>query len=85
MRKTLLLLMALLLAAPVFGVKVPKHHPHPVAHHAKNPQYPKRRGKNPQYQQSQVHKERHKLAENHPKNRSLPKPKRAKRSKKKQA
>jgi hypothetical protein len=82
MRKILLMLIAVLLAAPAFGVKAPKHHPHPVGHHAKNPQYPKKRGKNPQFQQSQVRKQRHKLAANHPKNPNLPKPKKAKRGKK---
>ncbi len=82
MRRTFLLPLALLLAAPVFGVHVPKHHPHPVARHAKNPQYPKKREKNPQFQQSQVRKERHKLAQNHPKNSNLPKQKKPKRSKK---
>ena len=82
MRKTLLLLLALLLAVPVFGAKAQKHHPHPATRHAKNAQFPKKRGKNPQFQQSSVRKEHHKLAENHPKNQKLPKPKKAKRSKK---
>lgn len=84
MRKIVLLLMSLLLAAPMYGVHVPKHHPHPVGHHAKNPQYPGKRGKNPQFHQSQVHKQRHKLAESHPKNLNLPKPKKAKRGRKHQ-
>jgi hypothetical protein len=82
MRKTLLFLVALLLATPVFGVKVPKHHPHPAQHHAKSAQYPKKRGKNPQFQQARVHKERHKLAENHPKNPNLPKQRKPKHSRK---
>ena len=81
MRKALLLLMVLLLAAPVFGAKAPKHHPHPATHHAKNQQYAKKRGKNAQFQQSQVRKQKHKLKENHAKNPNLPKRKKAKRGK----
>lgn len=82
MRKILLLLMALLLAVPVFGGRVAKHHPHPVVRHAKNPQYPAKRGKNPQLQQSQVHKQGHPLRANHPKNPNLPKQRKPKRSRK---
>lgn len=82
MRKIFLLLMGLLLAVPAFGIHVPKHHPHPVGHHAQNEQYPGKRGRNPQYQQSQVHKQRHKLKEDHPRNSRLPKPKKAKGSRK---
>ncbi|HTV82023.1 MAG TPA: hypothetical protein VME18_05190 [Acidobacteriaceae bacterium] len=92
MRKTLLLLTLLLLAAPVFGVKAPKHPAHPVVHHAKNsqypkkrgrnPQYPKKRGRNPQFRQSAVRKPRHKLAQNHPRNPNLPKHRKGKHSRK---
>lgn len=83
MRKIFLVLLALVLAVPAFGsVHVPKHHPHPVERHAKNSQYPGKRGKNPEFQQSQVHKQRHKLKEDHPRNPNLPKPKKAKGSKK---
>lgn len=73
MRKTPLLLMALLLAAPVFGVKAPKHHHHPVQRHAKSQSFPKKRGKNPQFQQAKTREHIRKPAGSHPKNPNLPK------------
>jgi hypothetical protein len=82
MRRILLLLMVVLLAAPVFGARVTKHHPHPAGHHAKNARYPKKRGRPARFQQARVHKERHKLKENHPKNPNLPKQRKAKKSRK---
>jgi hypothetical protein len=83
MRRILLLLTILLLAAPVFGGRRPKHHPHPAVRHAKNRQYAKKRLKNTNFQQTRVRKQRHRLAENHPKNPNLPKQRKPNRNRKK--
>jgi len=71
MRKTLLLLAALLLTVPVFGAK--HHHAHPAEHHAKNQNFPKKREKNPQFKQATGREHYKKPAEDHPKNPNLPK------------
>jgi hypothetical protein len=81
MRRILLLLMALLLAAPLLSAKVTKRHPHAATHHAKNAQYPKKRGKNPEFQQARGRKHTQKPAQKHPKNPHARKAKKSKRHK----
>ena len=77
MRRTLLLLIGLLLAVPLFAAAHPRHRPHPVAHHAKNAQFPRKRVKNAQFQQARARRRPHRLVQKHPRNPNLPKPRKS--------